>query len=159
MGCRVLPPGMNGSREAAAQRCARWQREGRPQPENNAATETGDVCLFELSLRQKKTDMYNIPENVVAAAIGLLSPFVPDLTPDALTKKLSVDVVEKDKVTRPEYTRREAASRLGVALRTIDNYLSNGTLKARKIGRKRVLIPADGIEALLSGEYGREVTE
>jgi excisionase family DNA binding protein len=114
--------------------------------------------LCYLGCGRKNKDMQNIPENVVAAAVGLLSPFVRDLTPETLQKKLSADVIETDKASRTEYTRKEAAKRLGLNLRTIDNYLSSGTLKARKVGRRRVLIPADGIEALLSGEYGREVT-
>lgn len=103
--------------------------------------------------------MQAIPENVVAAAVGLLSPFVRDLTPETLQKKLSVDVDVRNKVTRTEYTRHEAAERLGLNLRTIDQYMADGLLEVRKVGRRRVLIPAESVEALLAGKIRREVTE
>lgn len=102
--------------------------------------------------------MQNIPENVVAAAVGLLSPFVSNLTAEALLKKLSAGEGEQNKLTRTEYTRQEASKRLGLSLRTVDDYMATGLLEARKIGRKRVLISPESVEALLTGKTRREVT-
>lgn len=99
--------------------------------------------------------MYNIPSNVVAAAVGLLSPYISDLTPETLQIKLSADAGNQLKTTRAEYTRQEAAKRLGLSLRTVDDYMATGLLEARKIGRKRVLISPESVEALLCGKSRR----
>jgi len=48
--------------------------------------------------------------------------------------------------------RREAANQLGVSLPTLDGLIKDGTIRAKKLGR-RVLIPQQEIENLLeSGE-------
>jgi len=57
-------------------------------------------------------------------------------------------------------SRREAANSLGVSLPTFDTLIDNGTIRARKVGR-RVLIPESEVLSLLESnepyKYQRRV--
>lgn len=55
-------------------------------------------------------------------------------------------------IERLAYTKAEAASALGLCLRTIDNLIAAKELTTRKIGR-RVLIPASALRSLLRCDH------
>ena len=99
----------------------------------------------------------NIPENVVVAAVGLLSPFGPGMTADKLKKAIFTEEGAAATV-RPEFTRAEAAKRLGLSTRTIDLYMAKGTLRYSKVGPRRVLICPDDVNALLAVKPAAGVT-
>ncbi len=55
-------------------------------------------------------------------------------------------------VIRLLYSQRDAASALGVSLRTIEAYVAAGTLKTRRIGR-RVMIPATEVQRFARADH------
>ncbi len=52
-------------------------------------------------------------------------------------------------------SKRETAQRLSVSLRTVDNLLARGELKARRIGR-RVLIHEDDLERFARHDHATQ---
>ena len=99
----------------------------------------------------KNTSPAPIPESILTATIALLAPYVPGITADALKKAIGSALGAKPSL-RPEYTRQEAAERLCVSLRTIDYYTEYGWLKAIKVGKRRKLLTAESVEAMLCGK-------
>lgn len=93
--------------------------------------------------------MITIPPVVIDAAVRLLSPFAPGLTAERILKALSSEDTTGQAVVRKEYTRKEAAARLGVVTRTIDRMIDAGKLDARRIGSKKILITRESVDALL----------
>lgn len=95
-----------------------------------------------------------MPESILTATIALLSPYVPGITADALKKAIgsALGATEAKPSLRPEYTRQEAAERLCVSLRTIDYWTEDGLLKAIKVGKRRKLLTAESVEAMLCGK-------
>lgn len=95
-----------------------------------------------------------MPESIMTAATALLAPYVPGITADALKKAIgsALGATEAKPSLRPEYTRQEAAERLCVSLRTIDYYTEYGWLKAIKVGKRRKLLTAESVEAMLCGK-------
>jgi excisionase family DNA binding protein len=90
-----------------------------------------------------------IPPPIVQAAISILSPYVPGLTPEKLQ---SLVFIETDPSTGPEelLTRKEAAERLHISIPTIDRMLRDRELSRRHI-RGAVRIPLSEIETIMHG--------
>lgn len=90
--------------------------------------------------------------DVLAAAVGMLQPFYPDLNPKGL-----IEFLEKPQlVNRPantaaaSMTRREAAAALGVSLNTLNRYMNMGVLRRVKISSRLVRLDAQSVRELLA---------
>lgn len=84
---------------------------------------------------------------VLAAAVSLLQPYVPELS----TQNLITAIKNYDNAQRPlekQMTRKEAAAILAVDINTISRYIKAGTLKAAKIGKRAVRIDPQSVRAL-----------
>jgi excisionase family DNA binding protein len=78
--------------------------------------------------------MENVPENVAAAVVALLGPYVPGLSVEGLCEALSS---ASDGVESEWLTIDEAAAELKVHRATVHRRIADGTLAARKIGPGR----------------------
>jgi len=99
-----------------------------------------------LVLKSSKKNKEKMEEQLKTIFTACIVANVP-LIADEVIKRLNA-------TPRPIHTleRREAAEQLGVSLPTLDGLIKDGTIRAKKIGR-RVLIPQQEIETLLeSGE-------
>ncbi len=91
---------------------------------------------------------------VLAAATGMLQPFIPELSPQNLVAALKDHATGKHLTVIAEkpLTRQEAAALLSVSLNTINRYLNIGTLRRVKISPRLVRIDPVSVRALL--EHG-----
>jgi len=89
------------------------------------------------------------PENILASAVGMLSPWCPDLTPARLRSAL--DFKPDEGGIEKLLTRKEAAQAMRVSLPTVDRCLRDGAIPKRHI-RGAVRIPASAIANILSGK-------
>lgn len=88
---------------------------------------------------------------ILAAATGMLQPFVPDLTPQGLLAALKNHEAGQPAaaiVERP-LTRKEAAALLAVSLNSVNRYMNTGLLRRVKIGARVVRIDPVSVRALL----------
>ena len=95
-----------------------------------------------------------ITPQVIAAATGLLQPFIPDLSPQGLVSALKEYNASKPKPepdNRP-MTRQEAAELLKCSRNTISRYLSIGKLRKITLTERSCRIDPASVRALLSGE-------
>lgn len=99
-----------------------------------------------------------IPFEILNAATGLLSQYVPGLSANDLLKAIESYNMDS-KATAPKqnsrpqkpYTRQQAAELLGVALPTIDRYMTNGTLKRIRYSAHSVRITPESVHNLMAG--------
>ncbi len=55
-------------------------------------------------------------------------------------------------VINPDWlTKKQAAATLQIAVRTLDRYIRNGKIKATRLSKRAVRIPATSVERLLEG--------
>lgn len=95
-----------------------------------------------------------ITPQVIAAATGLLQPFIPDLSPQGLVSALKEYNASKPKPepdNRP-MTRQEAAELLKCSRNTISHYLSIGKLRKITLTARSCRIDPASVRALLSGK-------
>lgn len=91
---------------------------------------------------------------ILAAATGMLQPFVPELTPQGLLAAMK----EHDAGTpaaadaMEPLTRQEAAALLRVSLNTLNRYMNTGLVRKIKIGPRVVRIDPANIRSLLNSE-------
>jgi excisionase family DNA binding protein len=111
------------------------------------------MSWFTSEKENKNMEKNTIPPVVANAVLSLLSPYVPDITADKLVARLS----GHPHSLRTEYTRKEVAERLGVSLRTVDSWTADGTLEVIKLGKRRLLITAESVDALLVSGGRRRV--
>lgn len=99
----------------------------------------------------KNRNMEEEIKNIVTACIVANVPVIAQAVIDKLNEQ-----PKKIKTL----SRREAANSLGVSLPTFDTLIDNGTIRARKVGR-RVLIPESEVLSLLESnepyKYQRRV--
>ena len=87
---------------------------------------------------------------VIQAAVALLSPYVPEISPQSLIGALrDYGTAAAPTIERP-LTRREAAAVLGVSLPTINRLLNAGTLRRIHITRTAVKVDPASVRALLN---------
>ena len=95
-----------------------------------------------------------ITPSVLSAAVGLLQPYAPDLSPSALVKAIKAykadPTADPDRIEKP-LTRRQVAALLGCSLQTINSHLNAGRLRRIKLTAKSVRIDPDSLRALLAG--------
>lgn len=98
----------------------------------------------------------SITPSVLTAAVGLLAPFAPDLSPRSLVaaiksyKAAAAADPDPDRIEKP-LTRQEVAALLGCSLQTINSHLNAGRLRRIKLTAKSVRIDPDSLRALLAG--------
>jgi excisionase family DNA binding protein len=90
---------------------------------------------------------------IISAIVGMLKPFVPDISPTRLLAALEDYDSSKnliDKRPQKAYTVAEAMTILGVSKPCIYKMFKDGTLTKLKI-RRATRIPASEINALITG--------
>lgn len=92
-----------------------------------------------------------INSGTIQAAVGLLSPFVPELSPQALIQALKSYETGAAPIEKP-LTRREAAELLRVSLPTLNRLLNAGKLRRIRISSACVKVDPASVKALLYGE-------
>jgi len=98
----------------------------------------------------------NHPEPaILTAAVSLLRPYAPDLSPERLRTALEqYDEPAPAKAGLREserpLTRRQAAKYLGVSLATINRYVNAGKLKRIPFTRRAVRITAASVRSLIA---------
>lgn len=99
-----------------------------------------------------------IPPAVLAAAAGMLQPFIPELSPQSLVAALKEFGDRKAVSGAPEkpMTRQEAAALLSVTLNTINRYLNRGTLRRIRLGPRAVRIDPASVRTLLEHGFNRQ---
>ena len=105
------------------------------------------------------TSNKDIPSGIILAAVGLLLPYIPNISSDNLKKALETindpnTATEKDPRPQKPYTRKGAAEMLGVSLPTIDRYMASGLLTRVRYSARAVRISADSVHKLM--ENGAE---
>ena len=98
-----------------------------------------------------------IPSGIILAAVGLLLPYIPNISSDNLKKALEIidnpnTATEKDSRPQKPYTRKGAAEMLGVSIPTIDRYLATGHLARVRYSARAIRISADSVHNLMRGE-------
>ena len=90
---------------------------------------------------------------VLAAATGLLQPFVPELSPQSLVAALrGHEPGDRPAPMEKQMSRRRAAALLGVSIPTVDRYMRDGILRRVKIGKRLVRIDPASVRALLDSD-------
>ncbi len=103
-----------------------------------------------MQVRQK------ITPSIIAAATGMLQPFIPELSPQTLMRALEgyrtdeAATMTAAAMDKP-MTRRQAAEFLGVSLPTVNRLLNRGTLRRIYITRGAVRVAADSVKTLING--------
>ncbi|WP_294508145.1 helix-turn-helix domain-containing protein [uncultured Victivallis sp.] len=96
---------------------------------------------------------------ILAAATGMLQPFIPELTPQGLLAALKSHDAGQPAASIAEkpLTRKEAAALLSVSLNSVNRYMNTGLLRRVKIGPRVVRIdPASVRELLDNGTAEKE---
>ena len=95
-----------------------------------------------------------ITPQIIAAATGLLQPFIPDLSPQLLVSALQEYSATRAKPETDErpLTRQEAAYMLKCSKNTISRYLTTGKLRRIALTERSCRIDPASVRALLSGE-------
>ena len=96
-----------------------------------------------------------IPSGIILAAVGLLLPYIPNISSDNLKKALeTIDnpntATEKDPRPQKPYTRKEAAEMLGVSIPSIDRYMADGRLTRVRYSARAIRISADSVHKLMA---------
>ncbi|HQL86524.1 MAG: hypothetical protein BWX73_00306 [Lentisphaerae bacterium ADurb.Bin082] len=105
----------------------------------------------------------NITPSVLQAAVGLLQPYAPDLSPRSLVAALKAygdapaptAPPQADGKPQKPLTRREAADLLSCSVGTVVRYMNQGKLRRIVLSPKCVRICPDSVAALLSGDTGK----
>ena len=86
---------------------------------------------------------------VIQAAVAMLSPYVPEISPQSLIQALRDYGTNAATFDKP-LTRKEAAAVLGVSLPTINRLLNAGTLRRIRITPAAVKVDPASVRALLN---------
>ncbi len=98
---------------------------------------------------------------ILAAATGMLQPFVPELTPQGLLSALKSHEAGQPATATADkpLTRKEAAALLSVSLNSVNRYMNTGLLRRVKIGPRVVRIDPASVRELLNGGKGADHAE
>ena len=102
-----------------------------------------------------QTSKNAIPSGIILATVGLLQPYIPEITSESLQNALETintpnTAIKKVSLLEKPYTRKGAAEMLGVSLPTIDRYMSSGLLTRVRYSARAVRISADSIHKLMA---------
>ena len=98
----------------------------------------------------------NITPAVLAAATGMLQPFVPELSPKNLVAALREHTEKREIASARPLTRQQAAELLSVCVGTIDRYIKSGMLRRVPVGPRLVRIDPQSVRALLDNTVAPE---
>lgn len=89
---------------------------------------------------------------VLAAATGMLQPFIPELSPQGLVAALKNHETGNPATVIAEkpLTRQEAATLLSVSLNSVNRYMNIGILRRVKISPRLVRIDPQSVRDLLA---------
>ena len=98
----------------------------------------------------------NVPPEIVAAAVTILSPYISGLSPTALLQALETynPNATSEKDARPPQkpmTRKAAADALGISVQSVDRLLAAGRLTRVKYSARSVRVAAESVYALMRG--------
>ena len=98
---------------------------------------------------------------ILAAATGMLQPFVPELTPQRLlaalkTQDEGLPAIPAAAIPEKPLNRKEAAALLAVSLNTVNRYMNTGLLRRIKIGPRVVRIDPASVRELLNSGKGAD---
>lgn len=99
-----------------------------------------------------------INQQIIVAAVNMLSPYVPELTPTNLISALKghqATQTTAPKLEKP-LTRQQVADFLGVSLVTVTRYLNTGKLRRIKLTGRNVRIDAESFRKLIGSDTGTE---
>ena len=96
--------------------------------------------------------MRSIPVAIASAAVAVLSPYCPGLTPADLIEALkNLSATPKKSKMKP-LTRRQVAEILQISMASVNRRMKDGTLRAYKISPRLVRIDPTSVEALMQSE-------
>lgn len=91
-----------------------------------------------------------ITPEVIQAAIAMLTPYIPEISPSGLLDALKEYKANPTPPARQKpYTRQEVADLLGLSIMTINRMMNNGTLRRIKVGLRAVRIDPASVQNLL----------
>ena len=96
----------------------------------------------------------SVSPEIAAAAVTLLIPYFPGLTPATLVDALKTYTnASPEKSARPQkpYTRKEAADLLHLSLPTLDRYLASGKLARIRLSAHATRVSAESVHSLMKG--------
>ena len=97
----------------------------------------------------------NVPAAIASAAVNLLLPYHPGLSPESLIDALknlnAVTKTPKTPKAKP-MTRRQVAELLQISIASVNRRMKDGTLRAFKVGKRAVRIDPASVEALMQSE-------
>ena len=93
---------------------------------------------------------YNVPTAIASAAVAVLSPYCPGLSPETLIEALKHHNAATKTTKAKPMTRRQVAELLQISIASVNRRMKDGTLRAFKIGRRAVRIAPESVEALLA---------
>lgn len=97
----------------------------------------------------------DIPSGIIQATVGLLLPYIPNISSDNLKKALETinnpnTATEKDPRPLKPYTRKGAAEALGVSVPSVDRYMAAGLLTRVRYSARAIRISADSVHKLMA---------
>lgn len=97
-----------------------------------------------------KNKVQVVPSGIVTAAVSLLKPYFPALTEEELPGIIANGITsEREETWAKPLTRKQAADRLNISIRSLDYLVADGKLNACKIGKSVRIDPAS-VSALLA---------
>ena len=109
-----------------------------------------------MQIRQK------ITPSVIQAATAMLSPYIPEISPQTLVKALSdyqPDAIpDTAKTIERPLSRQKVSEILGVSLPTVNRLLNRGTLRRIYITPGAVKVDPASVRALLNGDAMKPVS-
>ena len=91
---------------------------------------------------------------VIQAATAMLSPYVPEISPQSLIAALRAYKIGESPKTRQQekpYTRKEVADLLGLSVQTVHRMMKAGRLRRIQVGLRAVRIDPASVKLLLDG--------
>lgn len=98
---------------------------------------------------------------VIQAATAMLSPYVPEISPQSLIAALRAYKIGeslKNKQEKP-YTRKEVADLLGLSVQTVYRMMKTGRLRRIQVGLRAVRIDPASVKVLLDGSAADNAAE
>ena len=91
-----------------------------------------------------------IPAPIATAAVAVLQPYYPGLSPESLIDALKNHNAAPKTTKMKPLTRRQVAELLQISIASVNRRIKDGTLRAFKVGKRAVRIAPESVEALLA---------
>ena len=99
---------------------------------------------------------------VIQAATAMLSPYVPEISPQSLIAALRAYKIGESPRGRQQekpYTRKEVADLLGLSVQTVYRMMKTGRLRRIQVGLRAVRIDPASVKLLLDGAAAGDTAE